>query len=124
METYPVPQPTSFLPSAGRQARHEYVVVGALDAPEPGVLSNSGKHDDANAPGWKHETDSLLSASSGESNIKEAETSREKPPHDPFRPFPEIEGLEEQKNPLTFRAIFLGIFFGTLVNAAELYAGR
>ena len=40
---------------------------------------------------------------------------------DPFKPFDDLP--EEDRNPLTVRAVVLGVFCGTLVNASNIYLG-
>ncbi|KAH8881959.1 OPT superfamily oligopeptide transporter [Thozetella sp. PMI_491] len=86
-------------------------------------MGHQSQHYEGNGPRGRQETDSLLSSAGSEEDAKDREPPQEKPERDPYRPFPPIEGLVEQENPLTFRAIFLGILFGTLVNAAEVYSG-
>lgn len=43
---------------------------------------------------------------------------------DLYQPLPDIEGLPEEGNPLTVRAIVVGILLGSLVNASNIYLGR
>jgi hypothetical protein len=47
----------------------------------------------------------------------------EEPP-DVFKPFPLLEGVPAEPNPLTFRAVFTGILLGSLVNASNVYLGK
>jgi len=42
---------------------------------------------------------------------------------DPFLPFPIEPHLPEEKNVLTFRAVFIGCLLGALVNASNVYLG-
>lgn len=42
---------------------------------------------------------------------------------DPFVPFPIEPHLPEEKNVLTFRAVFIGCLLGALVNASNVYLG-
>lgn len=43
---------------------------------------------------------------------------------DLYKPLPPLEGVPEEASPLTFRACFVGICLGTLVNASNVYLGR
>ena len=42
---------------------------------------------------------------------------------DPFLPFPAEPHLPEEKNVLSFRAVFIGCLLGALVNASNVYLG-
>ncbi|KAK2601787.1 hypothetical protein QQS21_004671 [Conoideocrella luteorostrata] len=42
---------------------------------------------------------------------------------DLFKSFPPIKGIEEEPNPLTVRAVLVGIVLGSLVNASNVYLG-
>lgn len=42
---------------------------------------------------------------------------------DTFVPFPPLKGVAEEPNPLTFRAVVVGIILGSLVNASNVYLG-
>lgn len=48
---------------------------------------------------------------------------QEDPDRDPFDPFPIEPHLPEEKNVLTFRAVFIGCLLGALVNASNVYLG-
>lgn len=43
--------------------------------------------------------------------------------HDIFKPFPLLEGVPLEENPLTVRAVVIGIVLGSLVNASNVYLG-
>jgi hypothetical protein len=43
---------------------------------------------------------------------------------DPYLPFPVMHGLPVEDNPLTLRAIIVGICLGSLVNASNVYLGE
>jgi hypothetical protein len=42
---------------------------------------------------------------------------------DLYVPFPEVKGIEHEPNPLTVRAVVIGIILGSLVNASNVYLG-
>ncbi|OQN95161.1 hypothetical protein B0A48_18785 [Cryoendolithus antarcticus] len=42
---------------------------------------------------------------------------------DTFVPFPPFKGIPEERMPLTFRAVLIGICLGSLVNASNVYLG-
>ncbi|KAH6655211.1 OPT oligopeptide transporter protein-domain-containing protein [Truncatella angustata] len=42
---------------------------------------------------------------------------------DLYQPLPNIEGVAEEENPLTVRAIVVGVILGSLVNASNIYLG-
>jgi OPT family oligopeptide transporter len=42
---------------------------------------------------------------------------------DLYTPFPEVKGIEPEPNPLTVRAVLIGIVLGSLVNASNVYLG-
>lgn len=42
---------------------------------------------------------------------------------DLFSSFPPLKGIEEEPNPLTARAVIIGILLGSLVNASNVYLG-
>ena len=42
---------------------------------------------------------------------------------DTFKPFPEIESVDLEKQPLTIRAVIVGVILGSVVNASNLYLG-
>ncbi|OQO03253.1 hypothetical protein B0A48_11509 [Cryoendolithus antarcticus] len=42
---------------------------------------------------------------------------------DSFVPFPPLKGIAEERMPLTFRAVIIGICLGSLVNASNVYLG-
>lgn len=42
---------------------------------------------------------------------------------DLFKPLPPLEGVLDEPNPLTFRAVIVGILLGSLVNASNVYLG-
>ena len=44
--------------------------------------------------------------------------------HDLFTPFPPLKGLPHEENPLTVRAVIVGIILGSLVNASNVYLGE
>jgi hypothetical protein len=44
--------------------------------------------------------------------------------HDIFKPFPLLEGVPHEENPLTFRAVLIGVVLGSLVNASNVYLGK
>lgn len=52
-----------------------------------------------------------------------SELSEDDQVHDLFVPFPEVKGLEPEGNPLTVRAVLVGIILGSLVNASNVYLG-
>lgn len=43
---------------------------------------------------------------------------------DLFTPLPPLEGVLDEPNPLTFRAVIVGIILGSLVNASNVYLGE
>lgn len=43
---------------------------------------------------------------------------------DTFIPFPPLKGVPEEANPLTTRAVVVGIILGSLVNASNVYLGK
>ena len=43
---------------------------------------------------------------------------------DLFVPLPPLKGVREEKSPLTFRAVMVGVVLGTLVNASNVYLGE
>jgi hypothetical protein len=43
---------------------------------------------------------------------------------DLYSPLPDIDGVPDEENPLTVRAIVAGILLGSLVNASNIYLGR
>jgi hypothetical protein len=43
---------------------------------------------------------------------------------DMFKPFPLLEGVPIEENPLTLRAVLIGIILGSLVNASNVYLGE
>lgn len=43
--------------------------------------------------------------------------------HDIFKPFPLLKGVALEENPLTIRAVLIGIILGSLVNASNVYLG-
>lgn len=43
---------------------------------------------------------------------------------DLFVSFPPIKGREPEQNPLTIRAVLIGIILGSLVNASNVYLGE
>lgn len=42
---------------------------------------------------------------------------------DLFSSFPPLKGVEDEPNPLTVRAVLIGILLGSLVNASNVYLG-
>jgi hypothetical protein len=42
---------------------------------------------------------------------------------DVFKPLPPIEGIAHEPNPLTIRAVVVGMILGSLVNASNVYLG-
>ena len=44
--------------------------------------------------------------------------------HDIFKPFPLLKGVALEENPLTIRAVLIGIVLGSLVNASNVYLGE
>lgn len=42
---------------------------------------------------------------------------------DLFSSFPPLKGIEHEPNPLTARAVLVGIVLGSLVNASNVYLG-
>lgn len=42
---------------------------------------------------------------------------------DLFTSFPPVKGIEHEPNPLTARAVIVGIVLGSLVNASNVYLG-
>lgn len=42
---------------------------------------------------------------------------------DLFTSFPPVKGIEHEPNPLTARAVIVGIILGSLVNASNVYLG-
>ncbi|KAI9901043.1 hypothetical protein N3K66_002860 [Trichothecium roseum] len=86
---------------------HEQPVVRA-DEPEPEREYRDEKHDEKNEPSI---------------DVK-SETSEGDPPiTDLFTSFPPLKGVEPEKNPLTARAVIVGILLGSLVNASNVYLG-
>ncbi|GKT40533.1 metal-nicotianamine transporter YSL2 [Colletotrichum spaethianum] len=61
---------------------------------------------------YSEQNDELKSEASGDDEIT-----------DLFVPFPEVKGLEPEGNPLTVRAVVVGIILGSLVNASNVYLG-
>ncbi|CCF38382.1 OPT oligopeptide transporter [Colletotrichum higginsianum] len=61
---------------------------------------------------YSEQNDELKSEISGDEDVT-----------DLFVPFPEVKGLEPEGNPLTFRAVLVGIILGSLVNASNVYLG-
>lgn len=121
METCPRPLPNSFISTHQNQGHHEYVPVGPFSRPEEDEAEVPGRNNDRFA---RQETGSILSyGNSSRSSAKEPSASRPPPPRDPFLPYPGESGVVDQENPLTFRAIFLGLLFGSMVNAGKLYSG-
>ena len=54
-----------------------------------------------------------------------SETSEGDPPiTDLFTSFPPLKGVPPEENPLTVRAVVVGILLGSLVNASNVYLGR
>jgi hypothetical protein len=43
---------------------------------------------------------------------------------DLFASFPDLKGIEPEPNPLTARAVIVGIILGSLVNASNVYLGE
>ena len=43
---------------------------------------------------------------------------------DLFVSFPPVKGVPEEPNPLTVRAVVVGIILGSLVNASNVYLGK
>jgi hypothetical protein len=43
---------------------------------------------------------------------------------DLFTSFPPLKGVEHEPNPLTARAVLIGVVLGSLVNASNVYLGR
>lgn len=124
MESYVRQVPASFLSGTGGRRHAEYVPLDDYDVPQSTPSISYREHQEPPISVERQETISLLSSSSDDSVIKkEDESSPEPTIRDPYVPFPELEGIEEQKNPLTVRAIFLGLIFGSLVNATALYSG-
>lgn len=42
---------------------------------------------------------------------------------DLYKPLPRLEGVPDEENPLTVRAVVVGIILGSLVNASNVYLG-
>ncbi|GKT89227.1 OPT oligopeptide transporter [Colletotrichum tofieldiae] len=62
---------------------------------------------------YSEQNDELKSEVSGDEDVT-----------DLFVPFPEVKGLEPEGNPLTVRAVLVGIILGSLVNASNVYLGK
>ncbi len=56
-------------------------------------------------------------------NIKESESEDNDNITDLFVSFPPIKGGHHEKNPLTIRAVIVGVILGSLVNASNVYLG-
>lgn len=57
------------------------------------------------------------------SDLKEEVDSENEEITDLFSSFPPLKGIEEEPNPLTARAVIVGIILGSLVNASNVYLG-
>lgn len=94
-------------------------------APEPPVSDDSdGAHHAAN------EKDVLSAHSlSDDTNEKEAimtvsDAEHEVEVFDLYQPLPPLKGVKEEPYPFTIRAVAVGIMFGSLINAANVYLGK
>lgn len=56
-------------------------------------------------------------------DVKSVSTEEEETITDLFSSLPPLKGVPEEKNPLTARAIIIGIMLGSLVNASNVYLG-
>ena len=122
--TYPTPIPTARSPvprsSNDQTEAEDYLPLGATLAPRVSQQASN-----KSAPQRKNEEAILLDDGRLSDLSQENSPARPSEPRDdPFQPFPVAEGIIEQRNPLTVRAVFLGLLFGSLVNAAELYSGE
>lgn len=55
---------------------------------------------------------------------QESDEENEEEVRDLFVPLPPLKGVREEKSPLTFRAVLVGVILGTLVNASNVYLGE
>jgi len=58
-----------------------------------------------------------------EEDIKSVSTEEDDAITDLFSSFPPLKGVPEEPNPLTVRAVLIGILLGSLVNASNVYLG-
>ena len=56
-------------------------------------------------------------------DLKSETTEGEEPIVDLFANFPPLKGVIDEPNPLTIRAVVVGILLGSLVNASNVYLG-
>lgn len=56
-------------------------------------------------------------------DLKSETTEGDEPITDLFANFPPLKGVPEEPNPLTVRAVIVGILLGSLVNASNVYLG-
>ncbi|PKS10907.1 hypothetical protein jhhlp_002665 [Lomentospora prolificans] len=63
-----------------------------------------------------------IRANSQEEELKHEEQEDEEV-RDLFSPFPPLKGVQHEENPLTVRAVIVGIILGSLVNASNVYLG-
>lgn len=70
--------------------------------------------------------DKLISEDHASLDLKEAasDTSEEGGITDLFSTLPPIKGLPDEGNPLTVRAVVIGICLGSLCNASNVYLGK
>lgn len=54
--------------------------------------------------------------------VSEAENDAEV--FDLYQPLPPLKGIKEEPHPFTIRAVVVGIMFGSLINAANVYLGK
>jgi hypothetical protein len=120
LDTYMRPAaPASFLPGGASLEHPEYAHVPNVDAPESTAYNPHGEHEEQTG---RQESTGLLSTSDKDGRVSPSPTPAGQE-FDPFEPIFTEDEATGQSNPLTVRAVALGIFFGALVNAAELYGG-
>lgn len=56
-------------------------------------------------------------------DVKSDVSEGDPPITDLFSSFPPIKGVEHEENPLTIRAVLVGVLLGSLVNASNVYLG-
>jgi OPT family oligopeptide transporter len=77
----------------------------------------------ADAGGAPHAVNMEKRAESVDVDLKSETTEGDEPITDLFSSFPPLKGVIDEPNPLTARAIIVGILLGSLVNASNVYLG-